>query len=296
MTHTEIRSFLAICRCKTVTRAAELLYVSQSALSTRLRTLEKSLGGTLFYRQKGSREMILTPKGKAFFNLAVQYESIVLQMEQLCQSHPLSLRVASLNSLGSFLLPAVYETFLQEHPEAELEIQEYELAPACRSIQRGLTDLAFTAGTENLPGIKSMPIFSEPMVLICSETTKIAKPVSPKSLPLRSEVYVPWCKSFVRWHQEVFDLGVQPRLSISGMEQLRIFMKRQESWAIVPESVAAGLERTTCILRCETAVPLPRRDIYCILPENPMDDAAISMFLACLRKVLEQQSCITVHF
>ena len=74
MTTAEIESFLAICRYKTITRAAEHLFISQSALSTRLNTLERDLGGRLFYRQKGCREMILTPKGKALLDRFFAYE------------------------------------------------------------------------------------------------------------------------------------------------------------------------------------------------------------------------------
>lgn len=295
MTNAEIQSFLAICRCKTVTGAAERLFVSQSALSIRLRTLEQSLGGKLFYRQKGSREMVLTAKGKAFFDLAVQYESVVNQMEQLCGRQTLSLRVASLNSLGSFLLPAAYEAFLQEHPDADLEIQELELSPACRSIQQGLTDMAFTAGVPNQPGIRSIPIFSESMILICAGETRNS-PIDLQSLSRRDEVFIPWSRAFVKWHQDTFHLGVQPQLSISSMEQLRIFMTRPSGWAIVPESVAAGLEKTTGIVRCQATTPLPRRDVYCVLPEIPTDENANRLFLSCLRRVLEQQNHMDIKF
>ncbi len=57
MTHTEIECFLAICRHKTCSRAAEALFITQPSLSIRLKTLEKKLGGALFTRKKGSREM-----------------------------------------------------------------------------------------------------------------------------------------------------------------------------------------------------------------------------------------------
>ena len=64
MTQTGIACFLAICRYKTITRAAEMLYITQSSLSMRLKNLEAELGGALFFRKKGSREMILTAAGK----------------------------------------------------------------------------------------------------------------------------------------------------------------------------------------------------------------------------------------
>lgn len=59
MTSLEIEAFLTVHRTGSVTKAAELLYISQSSLSTRLRTLERELGCALFARGKGARAMLL---------------------------------------------------------------------------------------------------------------------------------------------------------------------------------------------------------------------------------------------
>ena len=80
MTDTGIECFLAVCRYKTGRRAAEALYITQSSLTTRLKNLERELGGQLFYRKKGGREMTLTEAGKAFYALAQQYEKLMEQM------------------------------------------------------------------------------------------------------------------------------------------------------------------------------------------------------------------------
>ena len=294
MTTAEIESFLAICRYKTITRAAEHLFISQSALSTRLNTLERDLGGRLFYRQKGCREMILTPKGKAFFALSVQYESIVSQMNRLCKEQHLSLRVSSINSLGSFLLPSVYEAFLQEYPDAELEIQDKELAQACVSIQRGLTDIAFTTRDADAPGVKSIHIFSEPMVLIFPKASAPTTAVTLSELSGRQEVYVPWCAAFEQWHREAFGFCAQPQISISIMEQLRLFMKRPGSWAIVPVSVANGMQEETVIV--PTSQPLPHREVYCNIADGGEQPTALDPFLTCLGNILSREPQIEIKF
>ena len=56
MTHTGIECFLAICRHKTGSAAAQALYITQPSLSARLKVLERELGLQLFYRRKGSRD------------------------------------------------------------------------------------------------------------------------------------------------------------------------------------------------------------------------------------------------
>ena len=54
LTNLEIECFLAICEHKTISSAAESLYITQPSLSSRLKTLERELGGELFVRKKGA--------------------------------------------------------------------------------------------------------------------------------------------------------------------------------------------------------------------------------------------------
>ena len=83
MTNTGIECFLAICRHKTASAAARSLYITQPSLSARLKVLEQEVGAQLFFRNKGSREMQLTQAGQEFYQLAVQYETLVRQMQQV---------------------------------------------------------------------------------------------------------------------------------------------------------------------------------------------------------------------
>ena len=107
MTILEIECFLSICEHKTISRAAEALYITQPSLSSRLKTLERELGGELFVRKKGAREMSLTDAGKEFYKLALQYEELITKMGQIFGKQVTKLRVSSLNSLDTFLLPQV---------------------------------------------------------------------------------------------------------------------------------------------------------------------------------------------
>ena len=64
MTHTQLKSFLVIARYRSFTAAADQLYISQSALSQQMKSLEQELGLTLFDR--GSRQLALTEAGRSF--------------------------------------------------------------------------------------------------------------------------------------------------------------------------------------------------------------------------------------
>ena len=159
MTILEIECFLSICEHKTISRAAETLYITQPSLSSRLKTLERELGGELFVRKKGAREMSLTDAGKEFYKLALQYEELITKMNGIFNGQSAKLRVSSLNSLDTFLLPQVYDLFLQKHPEIELEIQNMDIAVASTNIHKGDTDIAFTTGKTGDKALKQTLVF-----------------------------------------------------------------------------------------------------------------------------------------
>lgn len=282
MTDTGIECFLAVCRHKTGSKAAESLYITQSSLSVRLKTLERELGGALFTRGKGSREMVLTEAGKRFYELAVQYESLIAQMKQVCHTVPLNLRVSSLNSLDTYLLPQVYDHFLQTYPEIGLEIQDAELVYARQNILNGITDLAFTTGKITDTQLSQTLAFIEPMVLICGNNAVYPDTVTVTDLSLRDEVYVDWCQQFAKWHRDVFG-GAHPQISISIMPHLKRFMERPQCWACVPVSVADGLERECGVRRLSTSLSLPKREVSVITRGDNRHSDAVQAFYRCLQ-------------
>lgn len=287
MTISEIECFLGICEHKTISRAAQALYITQPSLSSRLKNLERELGGELFIRKKGSREMMLTTAGKEFYRLALQYEEIIRQMHSVFNKQPENLRVSSLNSLDTFLLLQVYERFLQEHPETELEIQNMELALASRSIHTCDTDIAFTTGKSNDKTLKQTLVFCEPMVIVCSNDLNYDTPVTHEQLLCSQEVYVEWSSSFTKWHSEILG-DTHPKLTVAIMAHLKQFMQRKPCWAIVPVSVALGLEQDGNIKRVEAAFKLPEREVSILTALGSENNIAIINFCACLKEIVSK--------
>ena len=116
MTTTEIMVFLAICRHKNISRAAEELYISQASLSAHLKTLEAELGCTLLIRRKGKRSLSLTTQGQAFYQLALQYQNLMQKMSALDKGETLeTLQISAISSVGNYILPPVLRYFLEKY-------------------------------------------------------------------------------------------------------------------------------------------------------------------------------------
>lgn len=289
MTNLEVEAFLTVCRQKTISQAAAELYVSQSSLSTRLRKLERELGYLLFLRRKGGREVELTPEGRKFYTLALQYQEVVRQMFTVAE-HPApgKFRVSSINSIGTYLLPPVYERFLQSYPQVRLEIQDMESEMACRKIVQGATDLAFTTANRRSGQIDAFPVLLEPMALICSADSPYPHTVEPEMLAVKDEVYIEWCAEYSQWHQAVFGADAVPRIRLEIMGQLQRFVKKKNSWAIVPASVAKGLTEAPDIRLHQMAFSVPGRTVYALCARGMGESADIAHFLEFLPEELRK--------
>lgn len=292
ITHNGIEAFLAVCRLKSMSRAAEELFLSQSSLSVRIRTLENELGTTLFLRKKGQREIALTATGKEFFDIALAYEKVTVKIEKLRRAHHEKLRVSSLNSLGAYILPESYALFMEKYPETGLVIQDYAFYEACKSILRGNTDLAFNVDNSVTNRIKAIPVFSEGFSLICAESSSYPETVSADMLSVKNEVYVDWYNGFNDYHTTVFGDELPP-LCLDMMSQLKIFVEKPNNWAIVPTSVARGLVQNSDIRTVNAEFELPERTVYCLYSAEDELTECSRMFLQCLSAILKKKKEVT---
>ncbi len=114
--------FMLAARTGNLTRAAELLNLTVSALSHQLRRLETRIGKRLMHR--GPRGVELTAEGRDLFErLDPHYAAI----ESLLQPHALSrndsLTISALSSMvNAWLLPRL-GNFVKQHPETQLNLE-----------------------------------------------------------------------------------------------------------------------------------------------------------------------------
>lgn len=104
-------------------------------------------------------------------------------------------------------------------------------------------------------------------------------------MDLDHEVYVDWSYEFVHWHNQLFQ-GRQPKLALSIMNQLQFFLRKRDSWAFVPASVAVGLLAEGGIKKLPVDFKVPPRVVNYMCMEKAAGSRKIQLFLQCLRQVL----------
>ncbi|MGN1033940.1 MAG: LysR family transcriptional regulator, partial [Intestinibacter sp.] len=123
MTQLEIEAFLNIVKYGSITKAAEILYISQPALSRRIKSLENKLQYELFIRQKGIRNVILTPQGKAFIPIAEKWQQLWIETKGI-KNLPKNtvFHIAATDSINTYVLPKVYKSFVEENTQIHLVV------------------------------------------------------------------------------------------------------------------------------------------------------------------------------
>ncbi|MFQ9649995.1 MAG: LysR family transcriptional regulator [Enterocloster sp.] len=107
----EIETFLTIVNTKSITKTADILFLSQPTVSHRLKSLEKELGFPLIVRKKGFKDVELTSKGSEFVSIAERYISLWKETQVLAQDRdstlcPSDARTGSEHRPVCGLLPA----------------------------------------------------------------------------------------------------------------------------------------------------------------------------------------------
>ena len=120
----KLKTFHAAARSGSLTRAADDLGISQSAVSRQIAALEESMNVPLFHRH--ARGLTLTEEGSVLFKTADdvhgQIAKSLANVQNVRQLPQGVLRVSSPISLGSNWLTTVLPEFMKAYPEIEVQL------------------------------------------------------------------------------------------------------------------------------------------------------------------------------
>lgn len=124
----QIEIFLAVAKCRNISQAAQELYISQSAVSSRINKMEAELGARLFYRT--NRGVSLTPKGEELYaRLDIAYHRFRVSANEIFRSIHASggvLRFGYLHRKDMALKAGrALKIFAERYPDTEIESEMF---------------------------------------------------------------------------------------------------------------------------------------------------------------------------
>lgn len=163
MNFRQIEAFKAVMACGTTTRAAEILRVSQPAISRLLAELERATRLKLFERGKG--RITPTAEGHAFYDEVrrafIGLEQLHFAAENIRSFSSGTLRIASLPALGHAFLPRVVGAFCARNPGLSVVLHIHSSETVKTLVQSGQFDLGFAADEIEGAGVKAR-LFTNP--------------------------------------------------------------------------------------------------------------------------------------
>lgn len=269
MTHLEIEAFLSVIKYGSITKASEKLFVTQPALSRRIRSLEMELGYQLIIRQKGIRTIELTEAGRDFIPIAEKWQILWSESQNLHQlDHKVILNVASADSVSTYIMLPVYYTFLQSETKTKLVIRTLHYSEAYQYVEDGTVDIAFAANARYSRRVDTIPAFRESMRMVCAAGSGYPLRVHPSMLDVKNEIKLPWNSEYERWHEYWYGATVQPLVILDKMSYMEQFIRLEHSWAMVPASAANRLRDSKAVEIHDMEEGPPDRIIYYLLGEK----------------------------
>jgi DNA-binding transcriptional LysR family regulator len=155
----QIEIFHTVMTCGTASRAAEILGISQPAVSKSIKGLERSVDFALFERGKG--RLIPTAEGQLFFR---EVDSSIHGLSRLRTSaariHDFGsgdIRIACLSAFSANLLPVALSKFLPQHPDIAITLQVMSSSAVRDLIVSSQFDLGIAADEVDTAGLDFEP-------------------------------------------------------------------------------------------------------------------------------------------
>lgn len=167
MTLQEMQYLVTIARCKTLTRAAKELYLTQPTLSKFVAAQEKALGAPLFKRINNS--YVPTFLGQRYIERAQTIlgltHSLDLEISEMLGSHIDHISVGFTAMRIALTLPDVLPSFKKIYPNVEVDITVAHSAELEEKVLNGSIDAAFLATSVYRSELNYQMIFNEEFLL-----------------------------------------------------------------------------------------------------------------------------------
>lgn len=238
--------FLELVRCRNISRTAKNLYLSQSAVSSRLKALEEEMGCQLVLRSKGQRNVELTRQGEAFISVAERWNLLLEETNSVKNSALSVIRIASNESTCDRLLGGFLHHYTEQHPEKRIQLKICDSQDVYDQVARDLTDFGFASYESQQGGVSARCIDRQPLCIVCrSDDPKPPYPISPSELDPERQVRFTGgdFSSLILWRKKWFGNENRCRVEINTVSGMRQFLQRGSYWALIPVGSALELAK-----------------------------------------------------
>lgn len=187
-----LRLFSDVARCHSISLAAEMHGITQSAASQRINQLEKRLGVTLLDR--AVRPLELTDAGKVFLagvgDVLQRYDRLERAVMARADQPTGVVRVSAIYSSGIDLLRRASEEFEQQQPQITVQIAYEKPDAVYESVMEGRADLGLLSYPDRFKKVGVIALRDEEMAVVCPPNHTLAGRASVEAQELSGQEMV----------------------------------------------------------------------------------------------------------
>jgi len=282
MNKQSIEIFLAIVKEGSISGAARALHFSQPTVSEYLSQLEKELGVRLVMRERGSRQVRMTPSGDAFLPLALRWQELHKQVEQYKQAQQQKIfRLAASLTAHEYIMSHIVHKLMQKCPEVEIRLSTVELREMRAAVEAGTFDAAFYFGVwPSDPRVNCRVLCREERYILCPVDTVLPDRVlTPEDLDPRFEVVhstIDRNPKVAAWRNKQFPMAERPCMRVSNILGVHNYLTDPRHWALIPAGVVLlSMERNPGRLAYRRMLPPPPPRAFSLLVSKAYPDAEV---------------------
>lgn len=248
-----LTAFIAVAKLQSFSLAAEQLYLTQPAISKRIKGLEEQLNSPLFDRH--NRSLSLTNTGHSLLPKARQIVQLVsdtqLSMRNLNHQIEGRLKLGTSHHIGLHRLPPYLKSFVSQFPQAELNLSFMNSESAYQAIAQRQVELALTTldapNNNDLPeGIISEALWQDEMVFTCAIDHPLNK-LAHVTLKNLSEypAILPEANTFTfkllaeKFKQQ--NLSLNAPMPTNYLETIKMLVSVGLGWSLLPATMLGSL-------------------------------------------------------
>lgn len=240
-----LKAFVAVAEYESFSDAAEVLHITQPAISKRISNLEQRLNHRLFDRI--GRKVNLTEAGSALLPQARQILQSISNAERSVRdlsgdvSGKLSMGIS--HHIGLHRLPPVLRYFTRAYPNVRMDIQFMDSEQAHAMILHGDLDLAvITLSPVQEPNLESFLVWDDPLTVAVGLEHPLASQTSVTLQELQNYTAIPpglntYTGQIIKRLFDEAGLKMDVAMSTNYMETIKVMVSIGLGWSILPATL-----------------------------------------------------------
>ena len=221
MNYTQIRSFNAVTKHRSFTKAAKILSVSQSAISEQVKSVESRFKIKLFIRNGSG--ILLTDYGKKLYDITKDIDDIHEQaLNLLKSSNRLTSGTLNIGTVAPIHLMPILSKFSKKFPKINCNIVFGNSVQIKEKLLRKEIDIGILADINDQSQIYSKPLVRDKLLLFASIKNTISKTKSISFKDIVNETFIvreKGSQTRALVERELLHLGIKKKLYTIGSRE-----------------------------------------------------------------------------